>query len=54
MKMASFVEMLIMMAVAPLASHITPGLVELVPMTITMLMEQTYQAAPNTKQDWKK
>ena len=32
-------------AVAPLASHITPVPGGVGPMTITMLMEQTYQAA---------
>ncbi|VPY05688.1 FolD bifunctional protein; includes: methylenetetrahydrofolate dehydrogenase, methenyltetrahydrofolate cyclohydrolase [Streptococcus pneumoniae] len=35
-------------AVAPLASHITPVPGGVGPMTITMLMEQTYQAALRT------
>ena len=35
-------------AVAPLASHITPVPGGVGPMTITMLMEQTYQAAIRT------
>ena len=35
-------------SVAPLASHITPVPGGVGPMTVTMLMEQTYEAAVRT------
>ena len=46
--MVSSVGMFDYEAVAPLASHITPVPGGVGPMTITMLMEQTYQAALRT------